>query len=107
MKKYERMYEDLLVKYGITGEEICPEEECRRFFQDVEAGRPLPDGVRQAEGNRSVFLRTTEPVEASEAEKIFYAGFCKDVRIIRQCAVFFAVLTAINLVLSLLVAINI
>ncbi len=106
MKKYESMYQELLAKYGITGEEVCSEEECQRFLQDVEAGRALPDGVRQAEQNQSVFLRTMEPVKDSEAEKTFYAGFCKDVRTIRQCVVFFAVLTAINLVLSLITTIS-
>lgn len=90
----------------------CSKEDCQKYKEMVENNQPLPEGVyrytyESGEVSHDLFYTIYKPdlTDAEIAEYLTYKqlGYIKT---IKNCVVFFTVLTVISLIIIFLVATN-
>lgn len=90
----------------------CSKEECAKYKEMVENNQPLPEGVHRytyenGEVSHELFYTVYKP-DLSDAEINEYLTYKQlgYIKTIKNCVVFFTVLTVISLVLGFLAATN-
>ena len=110
MKLTEEL-EKLKYDLGILKEVNCPTEETKAFRKLLEEGKPLPEGVLQHnaddEPEYATFYRV-EKTDLSPEELSQYIEYkrLKSLITIKNCVVFFTVLTIISLALGALAVLS-
>ena len=100
------------VDIGLLQEIPCTKEDNKKYRDMVKRGEPLPQGIFQYEASDGFelneFCSVYDP-QLTEKEQQEYIALMqyKEIKTIRNCVVFFTVLTVISLILLFFVGIRI
>lgn len=99
-------------EYGLLQKIPCSNEENKAYLNLLKAGQPLPDGVFRATfetGEESDEFYTVYEAELTDEEKKEYLTYKKLslLKTIKNCVVFFTVLTIISLVACVFFILNV
>ena len=92
--------------FGLLQKNLCTREENERYKQLLENGETLPDGVYEPSYYGEVDFYTVSEADLTEAEIREYLTYKQLdlLKTVRNCAVFFTVLTIIGMVAYFIMA---
>ena len=87
----------------------CSYDKCSEYAQLKSEGKPLPDGIVEDSEYPNSFYEIYTAEDLSEKERIEYILLrqYRELKIIKNCVLFFTILTAISLIIGLFMGLGI
>ena len=99
-------YDELIqekIKYGLARKIPCSPQESQIYIQAIRSGQPLPTGVYKDPYAPEFFRIAEIDLTETQRKEFFALQQIKQLTTIKNCMVFFTVLTVIALIVSIVI----